>query len=93
MPGEYTTSVGDFLTSNPIDLISSGSVTKVEVRQKAGGKEVKSAEQIQEESRAELQGEIDAKTNLYNTNKALFDLLYPKSSSATINLTPPPKRD
>jgi hypothetical protein len=93
MPGEYTTSVGDFLTSNPIDLISSGSVTKVEVRQKAGGKEVKSAEQIQEESRAELQGEIDAKTNLYNTNKALFDLLYPKSSSATINLTPPPQRD
>jgi hypothetical protein len=90
MPGEYTTSVGDFLTSNPIDLISSGSVTKVEVRQKAGGKEVKSAEQIQEESRAELQGEIDAKTNLYNTNKALFDLLYPKSSSSTINLIPPP---
>jgi hypothetical protein len=90
MPGEYTTSVGDFLTSNPIDLISSGSVTKVEIRQKAGGKEVKSAEQIQEESRAELQGEIDAKTNLYNTNKALFDLLYPKSSSSTINLIPPP---
>ena len=39
---------------------------------------------------AQLQGEIDAKTNLYNTNKALFDLLYPKSSSSTINLIPPP---
>jgi hypothetical protein len=84
----YTTSLEDFLTSDPIQLIESGAINSVEIRSKSGGsgKDSKTPQQIQAEAKAKVAGELEAKQDLYKKNPELTKLLYGSSKDGGIDL-------
>ena len=81
----YTTSLEDFLTSDPIQLIESGVAKSIEVRSKSGGsgKDSKTPEQIEAEEGAKTRGQLNAKAKFFETNPELGKLLFGKSATAS----------
>ena len=79
----YTTSLEDFLTSDPIQLIESGVAKSIEVRSKTGGgKDSKSPEQIEAEEGAKTKGQLNAKAKFFETNPELGKLLFGNNSAS-----------
>jgi len=79
----YTTSLEDFLTSDPIQLIESGVAKSIEVRSKTGGgKDSKSPEQIEAEEGAKTRGQLNAKAKFFETNPELGKLLFGNNSAS-----------
>jgi hypothetical protein len=71
--GGYTTSVNDFLTSDPLQLIESGAINSIEVRKKtATTKDSKTAEEIQAEAKAKKAGELEAIKDNPDAAKLLY---------------------
>lgn len=85
MGNGYTTSLSDFLESSPLTLMSSGQIAQIEIRSKA---QKETTEQIKAESKAKLEGELDAKAQLYKDNKELAELLFGKSSGGAAPMDP-----
>ncbi len=81
----YTTSLEDFLTSDPIQLIESGVAKSIEVRSKSGGsgKDSKTPEQIEAEEGAKTRGQLNAKAKFFETNPELGKLLFGKTTTAS----------
>lgn len=81
----YTTSVDDFLSSDPIQLIESGVASSIEVRSNTGGtgKASKTPEQIEAEEGAKTRGDLNAKAKFYETNPELGKMLFGKTGSAS----------
>lgn len=75
---KYTTSVEDFLTSDPLQLIESGAINTIEVRSRTGAssKSEKSPQEIKAESKAKLEGQLEVKAKLQKDNPELFQMLY-----------------
>lgn len=85
MGNGYTTSLSDFLKSSPLTLMSSGQIAQIEIRSKA---QKETTEQIKAESKAKLEGELEAKSQLYKDNKELAELLFGKSSGGAAPMDP-----
>lgn len=85
MGNGYTTSLSDFLESSPLTLMSSGQIAQIEIRSKA---QKETTEQIKAESKAKLEGELEAKSQLYKDNKELAELLFGKSSGGAAPMDP-----
>lgn len=79
--GGYTTSVVDFLTSDPIQLIESGAINSIEVRSRteAKGKDNKTPEEIKAEAKAKKSGELEA----IQANPDAAKLIYGDPGAAT----------
>jgi hypothetical protein len=81
----YVTSVEDFLSSDPVQLIESGVANSIEVRAKtAGGKSgSKTPEQIEAEEGAKTRGDLNAKAKFFETNPELGKMLFGKTGTAS----------